>query len=102
MGLNKVSKKTVQSRFKASSVWDRFRQQHGKWFDKWSSIQEGLADEEAIKPFDLTYATANQMDAIQLYMRQEGKTSISGFMTWMRWNEKTFYDILRTISPDGR
>lgn len=92
-------RETRQERLKPLNIWERYREQHGEWFDKMKKVQAELADQEAIKPFDLTYATQNQIDAIRGYMKREGKDSLAAFMTWMRWNEKTFYDLLREVSP---
>lgn len=89
-----------QTRLKPLNIWERFLEKHGEWYREKKGLESMLEGKEALKPFNLTYATANQREAIDKYMRMEGKRSRAGFGTWMRWNEKTYYDILKDASPD--
>lgn len=84
---------------KPKTIYERFREQHGSWYDRVMKAEEQRADVGKITAFSLEKATADQEDAIRTYMKQEGYISLAGFLTYMRWSETTFYDILRIVSP---
>lgn len=84
-----------QTKLKKMSIWERFIERHGEWYKEKLGLEKSLESADILKPFDLTHATHKQLSAIQSYMKQEGISSLAGFQTWMRWNEKTFYDVLK-------
>lgn len=81
------------------NIYERFREKHGAWYDKVMKAEEERAGIGKITAFSLERATTDQEDAIRTYMKQEGYQTLAGFLSYMRWSETTFYDILRIVSP---
>lgn len=83
------------------SAWDRFLENSGDWYQEKIELQERLEGQNILQPFKLTQATANQEAAIRSYARQEGFNNLRGFSTWLRNNDKTYYDVLKEAYRDA-
>ena len=88
-----------QTRFKPLSIYERFREEHGSWYDRVIKAEERTLGKGNVKAFSVRTATVDQREAIRTYMEQQDIEDFAGFSTWLKWNEMTYYDILKIVSP---
>lgn len=88
-----------QTRFKPLSIYERFKQQHGAWYDRIQAAEEHTVGKGNVKAFSTLTATVNQREAIRAYANRVGYRDLRGFANYLKWSEMTYYDILKIESP---
>lgn len=78
---------------------ERFEIEHGKWYRDVLAKEKGDERAKGVRAFNLGDATGKQLQAIDEYLENQGKSRGRGLTTWMKWNELTYYDILQMQSP---
>lgn len=88
-----------QTRLGRRSIYELFKERHGSWFEKVIKSEEAYVGKGNVKAFSTLTATVQQREALETYAKQQGLKDLRGFATWLKWSEKTYYDILKIVSP---